>query len=90
MKSKDSKLYPGIARDVFGPDPKNPRTLIVETHAEPWERAITVYVPGQYKRGTKAALIVVNDGPKLGDPDMLLPHVLDNLIRGARVGVAGL
>ena len=85
MKSRDSKLYPGIARDVFGPDPKNPRTLIVETHAEPWERAITVYVPAQYKRGTHAPLIVVNDGPKLGDPDMLLPHVLDNLIYEHRV-----
>ena len=42
MDSKDSKLYPGIARDVFGTiDPNNPRTLIVKTHAAPWQRAIT-------------------------------------------------
>lgn len=86
MDSKDSKLYPGIARDVFGTvDPNNPRTLIVETHAQPWERAITVYVPAQYKRGTKAPLIVINDGPRLGDPEMLLPHVLDDLIYEHRV-----
>jgi enterochelin esterase-like enzyme len=86
MDSKDSKLYPGIVHDVFGiVDPNNPRTLIVETHAEPWQRAITVYVPAQHKRGTKAPLIVVNDGPKLSDPDMLLPHVLDNLIAEDRV-----
>jgi len=86
MKSKDSRLYPGIARDVFGTvDPGNPRTLIVETHAAPWERAITVYVPARYKRGTRAPLIVVNDGPRLGDPDMFLPHVLDNLIYEHRV-----
>jgi iron(III)-enterobactin esterase len=86
MDSKDSRLYPGIARDAFGVvDPSNPRTFIVKIHAEPWQRAITVYIPAQYKRGTKAPLIVVNDGPKLGDPDMQLPHVLDNLIYEHRV-----
>ena len=86
MDSKDSKLYPGIARDVFGTvDPSNPRTLRVETHPEPWQRAITVYVPAQYQPGTKAPLIVVNDGPKLGAPDMLLSHVLDSLIDEHRV-----
>jgi len=88
MDSKDSEFYPGIARDAFGVvDPKNPRTLIVRIHSEPWQRAITVYVPAQYKHGTRAPLIVVNDGPKLGDPDMLLPHVLDNLIYEHRVPV---
>jgi enterochelin esterase family protein len=86
MDSKGSKLYPGIARNVFGVvDPHNPKTLIVQTHSEPWQRAITVYVPARYKHGTKAPLIVVNDGPQLGDPDMLLPHVLDNLIYEHRV-----
>jgi len=86
MDSKDSKLYPGIARDAFGVvDPNNPRTLIVKTHAEPWQRAITVYVPAQYRRGTQAPLIVVHDGPKLNEPDTLLPQVLDNLIYEHRV-----
>ncbi len=47
MSSADSKIYPkAIARDVFGtPDPKNFKTLIVETHETTWERAITVYIP---------------------------------------------
>jgi enterochelin esterase family protein len=46
LESRDSRFYPGIARDAFGTvDPDNPRTLLVETHPQPWERAITVYVP---------------------------------------------
>jgi enterochelin esterase family protein len=86
LESKDSKFYPGIGRDVFGTiDPNNPRTLVVETHAQPWQRAITVYIPAQYKSGTEAPFIVVHDGPKLGQPDMTLPHVLDNLINQHRV-----
>jgi iron(III)-enterobactin esterase len=86
LESKDSRFYPGTARDVSGTvDPNNPKTLIVETHPQPWQRAITVYVPAQYKSGTKAPFIVVHDGPKLGDPDKALPHVLDNLINQHRV-----
>ena len=86
MKSADSKFYPGIARDVFGTvDPANPKALIVETHSTPWERAITVYVPAQYKKGKRAPFIVTHDGPKLGEPDTTLPRVLDNLIAQRRV-----
>jgi enterochelin esterase family protein len=86
MESKDSRFYPGIARDVFGTvDPKNPKTLIVETHPRPWQRAITVYVPAQYKRGSEAPLIVVHDGPALGKEEPALPAVLDNLIAERRV-----
>ena len=86
MDSADSRFYPGIARKVFGTvDPNNPKTLIVETHPQPWQRAITVYIPAQYKRGRKAPLIVTHDGPKLGDPDLTLPRILDNLIAQKRV-----
>jgi iron(III)-enterobactin esterase len=86
MESKDSRFYPGIARDVFGTvDPKNPKTLIVETHAKPWQRAITVYVPAQYRRGSEAPFIVVHDGPALGKEEAALPAVLDNLIARRRV-----
>ncbi len=86
MESKDSKFYPGIARDVFGTvDPDNPKTLIVQTHAQPWTRAITVYVPAQLKRNEPAPFIVVHDGPKLGDLDLALPRALDNLIAQKRV-----
>jgi enterochelin esterase-like enzyme len=86
MDSKDSKFYPGIARDVFGtPDPNNPKSLIVETHPKEYQRTITVYIPAQYKQGTKSPFIVTHDGPKNGEPDMTLPHVLDNLIAQKRV-----
>jgi enterochelin esterase family protein len=88
MESKDSRFYPGIARDVFGTvDPKNPKTLIVETHPRPWQRAITVYVPAQYRRGSEAPFIVVHDGPALGKEETALPAVLDNLIAQRRVPV---
>jgi iron(III)-enterobactin esterase len=86
MESKDSRFYPGIARDVFGTvDPRNPRTLIVETHPQPYQRTITLYIPKQYKPATQAPFIVTHDGPKLGEPDMMLPHILDNLIAQERV-----
>jgi enterochelin esterase family protein len=86
MDSKDSRFYHGVARDTIGTvDPNNPKTLKVETHAKEWQRAVTVYIPAQYKSGSQAPFIVVHDGPALGDPDMSLPHVLDNLIGQHRV-----
>src|SRR5687768_8755208 len=86
IESKDSKFYPGIAREVFGTvDPNNPKTLIVETHAKPWSRAITVYVPAQYEKGSRAPFIVTHDGPRLYENDPSLARVLDNLIAQKRV-----
>lgn len=87
IDSKDCKLFnPGIARDVLGTlDPKNPKTLIVETHPIDYKRTITVYVPAQYKPGTAAPFIVTHDGPGMGKPDMNLAHILDNLIAQHRV-----
>ena len=41
--------------------------------------------PAQYKKGTKAPFIVTHDGPKFGEPDMVLPRMLDNLIAQKRV-----
>jgi len=86
MNSKDGKLLnPGIARKVFGKvDPKNPKTLIVETHEIDYKRQITVYIPAQYEPGTAAPFMVSHDGPK-GKPNMTLPHILDNLIAQKRV-----
>src|SRR5687768_14618134 len=56
MKSSDSKIYPGIARDpgTFGkPDPENPAKLIVTTsRPAPYTRKVAVYVPKQYVPGT--------------------------------------
>jgi enterochelin esterase-like enzyme len=73
---------------VFGTvDPANPKTLIVNTHPQPYQRTITVYIPKQYKAGSKAPFIVIHDGPKLGDMDTTVPRILDRLIAQQRVPV---
>ncbi len=84
MKSEDSKIYPGIARDpgTFGtPDPNNPNKLDVTTsHPAPYTRRIGVYVPKQYVPGTAAPFIVGADGI-----DKNLFIALDHLIAAKRV-----
>ncbi len=84
MKSTDSKIYPGIARDdyTFGaPDPNDPTKLIVTTsHPAPYTRHVAVYVPKQYVPGTAAPFIVGADGIDHG-----LFIVLDNLIAQQRI-----
>lgn len=84
LESKDSKFYPGIARDAgtFGtPDPNGPAKLIVTTsHPAPYTRRVTVYVPKQYVAGSVAPFIVGADGP-----DPLLFTTLNNLIAEKRV-----
>lgn len=86
MKSKDSKIYPGIAREpnTFGvPDPSDPTKLIVTTsHPAPYTRRVAVYVPKQYVPGAEAPFIVGADGP-----DSLLFAALDNLIAQKKVPV---
>ncbi len=86
VSSADSKFFPGINRRERGtPDPNNPKTLIVDTFAQPYTRMITVYVPAEYAAGTAAPFIVVHDGPSTSNVDMMLPHVLDNMIAQHRV-----
>jgi enterochelin esterase family protein len=87
MDSRESKFYnPGIARNVFGTvDPKNPKTLIVETHPIDYTRTITVYIPAQYVPGTEAPFMVTHDGPGQGRIDLTLPHILDNMIAEHRI-----
>ena len=79
MKSTESRLYPGIARDAgtFGtPDPADPAKLIVTTsHPAPYTRKVAVYVPPGYVEGTVVPFIVGADGP-----DRLLFKALDGLI----------
>ena len=85
MESKDSKFYPGIAREpgTFGrPDPNDPKKLIVSSHPAPYTRKLAVYVPKQYVAGTVAPFIVGADGP-----DRMLFTTLDNLIAQHRVPV---
>ena len=84
IDSKDSKIYPGIAREpnTFGTvDPANPARLIVNTsHPAPYTRQVAVYVPKQYVAGTAAPFIIGADGP-----DNLLFTVLDNLIAEGKI-----
>jgi len=85
MESKDSKIYPGIAREpnTFpAPDPADPNKLIVNSHPAPYTRKVAVYVPKQYVPGTEAPFIVGADGP---DPSLFT--ALDNLIAARRVPV---
>ena len=84
MRSEDSRIYPGIARDsgTFGtPDPSDPAKLVVTTSRPTrYMRRVAVYVPAQYVPGTVAPFIVGADGP-----DSLLFVALDNLIAQKRV-----
>jgi iron(III)-enterobactin esterase len=84
IDSKETKLFnPGIKRDKFGTvDPKNPKTLIVETKTMDYKRKIGVYIPAQYKAGTEAPLMVVHDGPGQANN---YKTVLDNLIAQKRI-----
>ncbi|MCC7421356.1 MAG: hypothetical protein IT428_13815 [Planctomycetaceae bacterium] len=88
IDSKETRLFnPGIARKVFGKvDPKNPKTLIVETHNIDYKRAITVYIPAQYKPETEAPFMIVHDGPGPSpNPTSNLRIILDNLIAQKRI-----
>jgi len=84
MNSSDSKIYPGIAREASThgtPDPADPAKLVVTTsHAAPYTRKVTVYVPKQYVAGSVAPFIVGADGP-----DLWLFSTLDTLIAEHRV-----
>jgi enterochelin esterase-like enzyme len=85
MESKDSKIYPGIAREpnTFAVlDPADPNKVIVNSYPAPYTRQVAVYVPKQYVPGTEAPFIVGADGP-----DRTLFTALDNLIAGHRVPV---
>src|ERR1700722_2533932 len=84
IDSKETKLFnPGIARKELGKvDPKNPKTLIVETHKTDYKRKITVYTPAQYKEGTEAPFMVVHDGPGHANG---YKTILDNLIHQKRI-----
>ena len=71
MDSKDSKIYPGIARSQPG--------AVV-----PYTRQVAVYVPAQYVPGSPAPFIVVQDGMSPHYRNNL-PPILDNLIHDKRV-----
>jgi enterochelin esterase family protein len=77
LRSEDSKFYPGIER---APGPKgriDPATgrFTVDSHAAPYRRKVTVYVPKEYVPGTLAPFIVGADGP-----DRMLFAAIDGVI----------
>src|SRR6202045_3333076 len=85
MESKDSKIYPGIAREpnTFAVlDPADPNKVIVNSYPAPYTRRVEVYIPKQYVPGTEAPFIVGADGP-----DRPSFTALDNLIAQHRVPV---
>ena len=88
IHSKDGTIYnPGIARKVFGtPDPKNPMTLIVDTHEIDFTRVVTVYIPEQIDKTQANPFMVVHDGPKKMDgSNKGLNTIFDNLIAQKRI-----
>jgi enterochelin esterase-like enzyme len=69
MDSKDSKIYPGIARG--------------QTGVVPYTRKVAVYVPAGYKAGTPFPFIVVQDGASASYRNIV--PALDTLIHEKRV-----
>jgi hypothetical protein len=54
LRSTESKFYPGIARDQPAPGAAGSAGAngnTVTSHAEPWMRTVSVYVPKQYVPG---------------------------------------
>ena len=84
IDSKETKLFnPGIKRDKPGKvDPKNPKTLVVETSTMDYKRKVGVYIPAGYKEGTEAPFMVVHDGPGQANG---YKTILDNLIHQKRI-----
>lgn len=96
MFSKDSVIYnPGLIRDdVPGCGnssimstttvPGDKSNMIVTTsHPGTWTRAVDVYVPANYVRGTEVPFIVLGDGGSTAYKDLVA--ILDNLIQQKRV-----
>jgi enterochelin esterase family protein len=71
IDSKDSRIYPGIARNQPG--------AVV-----PYTRQVAVYVPAQHRTGTPAPFMVVQDGMSPTYRNNV-PPILDNLIHEKRV-----
>ena len=86
MRSEESRLYPGIARDAgtFGAADRNDpaRLLVTTSHPAAYTRRVEVYVPEQYVAGTAAPFLVGTDGP-----DRELFTALDPLIAARQVPV---
>ncbi|HKD07799.1 MAG TPA: alpha/beta hydrolase-fold protein [Bryobacteraceae bacterium] len=89
MESTDSKFYPGIMRGPApgeaAPPPAPGGGRTITTHAAPYTRKVTVYVPRQYVPGTAAPFLVGADGGAAWNSDTDLFTTLDNLIAAHKV-----
>ncbi|MET0309409.1 MAG: alpha/beta hydrolase-fold protein [Sphingomonas sp.] len=89
MRSEESRIYPGIRqldnevtrrRDAYGNRLAAPAEQ--ESEAASYRREVFVYIPAGYKPGTKAPLLVVQDGR---DYAARVAAALDGLIAAHRV-----
>ena len=94
MTSSESTVYnPGVVRDEPAPNaavyashtaPGDRSNLLLSgSHAGPWTRKVSVYVPRQLAKSRPAPFLVVGDGG--GPRDTLLFTTLDNLIAQKRM-----
>jgi enterochelin esterase-like enzyme len=75
LSSKDSKFYPGVARDEVPPGGASTGgDAVVTNHPQAYQRTVSVYVPAQYVPGTEAPVMITTDG------DGRAFNVLDHLI----------
>ena len=84
LRSTESKFYPGIVRDQPVPAAGGPAGgdgATITSHAAPWTRTVSVYVPSQYVPGTVAPFMITTDG------DNRAFNVLDHLIPQKRLPV---
>ena len=96
MSSNESVIYnPGLIRDdtpgcgnssimttTTAPGDKS-NMIVTTSHPGTWTRAIDVYVPANYVRGTETPFMVFGDGGSTAYKD--LAAILDNLIQQRRV-----
>jgi len=84
LQSTDSRFYSGIARDrpaTGAAGPAGAPGTPVTSHAQPYTRTVSVYVPQQYVPGTAAPFMITCDG------DGRAFNVLDHLIPLKKVPV---
>ena len=93
MTSAGSVIYrPALVRDeqtfneairTASAVPGDPSSLLISTsHAGTWRRTVSVYVPHNYVRGSRAPFMVSGDG---GETDAILFGTIDNLIAKRRL-----
>lgn len=89
MESADSAAYPGIRTPVDEAAAKRDGSgagmpLVRSPEPAPYRRRVWVYIPRQYRPGTEAPLLVVQDG---GQYKAQVARALDGLIARHRVPV---